>query len=87
MINLIVTEILRGYNHKAADFLEVDEMFTLCKEIMPEIDDKFKATDGEVMAAISVFDVDGDGTYDKPEVENFIKLMMDNGWKEGLRIA
>ena len=41
MINLIVTEILRGYNHKAADFLEVDEMFTLCKEIMPEIDDKF----------------------------------------------
>merc|ERR1719276_667673 len=46
MINLIVTEILRGYNHKSDDHLEVDEMFTLVKEIMPEIDDKYKASDG-----------------------------------------
>jgi hypothetical protein len=87
MINLIVTEILRGYNHKFDEFLEIDEMFTLVKEIMPEIDDKFKASDGEVMAAIQIFDKDGDGTYDKSEVENFIKLMMDNGWTEGLKIA
>lgn len=87
MINLIVTEILRGYNHKSDDHLEVDEMFTLVKEIMPEIDDKYKASDGEVMAAIQIFDEDGDGTYDKSEVENFIKLMMENGWTEGLRIA
>ena len=87
MINLIVTEILRGYNHKSDEYLEIDEMFTLVKEIMPEIDDKFTASDGEVMAAIQIFDEDGDGTYDKSEVENFIKLMMDNGWTEGLKIA
>jgi hypothetical protein len=87
MIDLIVTEILRGYNHKSDDHLEEDEMFTLVKEIMPEIDKNFRANDSEIMAAIQTFDMDGDHTYDKSEVENFIKLMMEHGWTEGLKIS
>ena len=39
------------------------------------------------MAAIELFDEDGDGTYDRSEVESFIKLMMDHGWTEGLKVA
>jgi Ca2+-binding EF-hand superfamily protein len=87
MINLIVEEILRGYNHKSDEHLEIDEMFTLVKEIVPEIDKNFDGSDAEVMAAIELFDEDGDGTYDRSEVESFIKLMMDHGWTEGLKVA
>ena len=52
---------------------------------MPEIDKDFDASESEVFEVIRSFDLDGDGSYDKSEVRNFMKLMLKYGWVEGAK--
>ena len=54
-------------------------------EIMPEIDKDFDASESEVFEVIRSFDLDGDGSYDKSEVRNFMKLMLKYGWVQGAK--
>ena len=81
--DVVVDEILRTYNHKADDHLKFEEMFALVKEMMPEIDMKFEADDDEIEAVVRNFDINGDGEYDRDEVQNFVRLMLKHGWVEG----
>ena len=85
--DIIIDEILRSYNHKAEGHLEFDEMFSLVKEIMPEVDLKFNATDEQINEVVRSLDLDGDGTYDRSEVRNFMRLMLQYGWEEGKKRA
>ena len=86
-LDVIVDEILNTYNHNAVNHLKFYEMFALVKEMMPEIDPNFKANDDEIERVILRFDLDGDGTYDRLEVENFVKNMLQYGWIEGQKHA
>ena len=93
-LDVVVEEIISSYFHKAKDHLEFDEMKRMVHEMMPEIDKDFDAGESEVIEVIRSFklqareedfDLDGNGSYDKSEVRNFLKLMLKYGWVEGAK--
>ena len=86
-LDVIVNEILSSYNHRNGDQLDYGEMFSLVKEIMPEIDPYCETlggfTDDHIHTVIQRFDDDGSRTFDRAEVQNFLKIMLEYGWEDG----
>ena len=81
-MGVVVDEIISSYNHKSKekDHLEFDEMMRMVQDIMPEIDKEFKTNEQEMLDVVRRLDLNGDGTYDKLEVRNFLTLMLKHGW-------
>jgi Ca2+-binding EF-hand superfamily protein len=79
-MDVVVDEIISSYNHKSKDHLEFDEMMRMVQDIMPEIDKEFKTDEQEMLDVVRRLDLDGDGTYDKLEVRNFVTVMLKHGW-------
>ena len=50
--DVTIDEILSSYNHKAKDHLEFDEMFSLVKDVVSEIDPNFDETDEAIEKVI-----------------------------------